>query len=168
MLPLRLRPQPVDNSRVRRRRLRGDAGASAVEFALVAPLLFLLIAGTIEFGWAFHQVMDTRHGARETARLVAVNYRQSSTASGATQTNQIIAAACARMDGKSEVTVSLDSLTTAAIGGTAKVTISRPLHTLTGMLDFALAGKTLKSEVQTRQEQVATWSDTASTGQACP
>ncbi|MGH2686892.1 MAG: TadE family protein, partial [Actinomycetota bacterium] len=48
----------------RSRRARGDGGASAVEFALVAPLLFLLIAGTIEFGWAFHQIMDLRHGAR--------------------------------------------------------------------------------------------------------
>jgi Flp pilus assembly protein TadG len=167
-LPLRSRLEPVDNCDVRTRRARGDAGASAVEFALVAPLLFLLIAGTIEFGWAFHQMMDTRHGARETARLVAVNYRQTAASSGSTQTNQIVAAACARMDGKTEVKVTIDSLTTAAIGGTAKVTITRPLRTLTGMLDFALAGKTLKSEVQTRQEQVATWSDTAATGQACP
>lgn len=147
---------------------RGEAGASAVEFALVAPLLFLLIAGTIEFGWAFHQLMDTRHGARETARLVAVNYRQSSSASGSTQTDQIIAASCLRMDVTTDVKVTLDSLTTAAVGGTAKVTVSRPLSTLTGMLDFALGGKTLTSEVQTRQEQVATWSDTSATGQACP
>ena len=128
----------------------------------------MLIAGTIEFGWAFHQLMDTRHGARETARLVAVNYRQSAAASGSTQTNQIVAAACTRMDGTTGVKVALDSLTTAAVGGTAKVTVTRPLETLTGMLDFALGGKTLTSEVQTRQEQVATWSDTAAAGQACP
>ena len=149
-------------------RVRGDAGASAVEFALVAPLLFLLIAATIEFGWAFHQLMDVRHGARETARLVAVNYRESSTASGTTQTNQLIVAACQRMDARDGVNVVLDRLGTAAIGGTSKVTVTRPLETLTGMLDFALGGKTLTSDVQTRQEQVATWAETAAAGQACP
>lgn len=150
------------------RRLRGDGGASAVEFALVAPLLFLLIAGTIEFGWAFHQTMDLRHGARESARLVAVNYRSTSTASGDTQRNQIVAAACDRMDATADVAITLDRLGTASVGGTTEVTITRPLRTLTGMLDFALAGKTLTSSVQTRQEQVATWTETAPAGQACP
>ena len=152
----------------RSRRARGDDGASAVEFALVAPLLFLLIAGTIEFGWAFHQMMDLRHGARETARLVAVNYRQTPTASGTVQRDEIVAAACGRMDGTTEVLVHLDQVTTAAIGGTSEVTVTKPLRTLTGMLDFAIAGKTLTSAVQTRQEQVATWSETAAAGQACP
>jgi Flp pilus assembly protein TadG len=152
----------------RRRRAKGDAGASAVEFALVAPLLFLLIGAVIEFGWAFHQMMDVRHGARETARLVAVNYRQTANASGSTQTNQIVAAACLRMDAQVDVTVTLDQLTTAAVGGTTEVTVTKPLQTLTGMLDFAFGDRTLSSGVQTRQEQVATWSETAATGQACP
>ena len=152
----------------RSRRARGDTGASAVEFALVAPLLFLLIAATIEFGWAFHQIMDTRHGARETARLVAVNYRSTATASGTTQRDQIVAAACLRMDATTEVRVTLDQLGSAAVGGTTRVTVSRPLRTVTGMLDFVLAGKTLTSSVQTRQEQVVTWAETAATGQACP
>ena len=53
---------------------KGDEGAALVEFALIAPILFLLIFGVIEFGWAFSQNMDVRHGARETARLAAVNY----------------------------------------------------------------------------------------------
>lgn len=150
------------------RRARGDGGASAVEFALVAPLLFLLIAGTIEFGWAFHQMMDLRHGARESARLVAVNYSSTSSASGDLQRDQIIAAACARMDATGAVTVTLDRVSTAAVGGTSKVTVEQPLQTLTGMLDFALGGKTLSSEVQTRQEQVVTWSETSAAGQACP
>ncbi|MGH2684346.1 MAG: hypothetical protein ACRDJP_02635, partial [Actinomycetota bacterium] len=106
--------------------------------------------------------------ARETARLVAVNYRETPTASGTAQRDEIVAAACGRMDGTTEVQVTLDQVTTVAIGGTSKVTVTRPLRTLTGMLDFALAGKTLTSAVSTRQEQVATWSETAATGQACP
>jgi Flp pilus assembly protein TadG len=166
---LRSSADPVDTATViRRRRARGESGASAVEFALVAPLLFLLIAGVIEFGWAFHQVMDLRHGARETARLVAVNYRATSTASGNTQRDQIVSLACTRMDADAGVLLVLDRVGSAAVGGTTRVTVSRPLETVTGMLDFVLAGKTLTSSVQTRQEQVMTWSETASTGQACP
>ena len=54
---------------------RGERGASLVEFALTAPFLILLLLGIIEFGWAFNQNLDVRHGARETARLVDVNRR---------------------------------------------------------------------------------------------
>jgi Flp pilus assembly protein TadG len=52
---------------------RRERGASIVEFAIVAPLLFLLLFGIIDFGWAFSQNLDVKHAAREGARLAAVN-----------------------------------------------------------------------------------------------
>src|SRR3546814_1386321 len=65
-----------NTSRTRRRfgsRRRGDQrGAALVEFALIATPLFMILFGTIEFGWAFFQLNDIRHGAREGIRLVAV------------------------------------------------------------------------------------------------
>ena len=45
-----------------------------VEFAIIVPVLALLLFGVIEFGWAFSQNLDVRHGAREGSRLAAVNY----------------------------------------------------------------------------------------------
>jgi Flp pilus assembly protein TadG len=50
------------------RRGRGQEGAAAVEFAIVLPLLMLLLAGLIDFGWLFywqHTVINaSRAGAR--------------------------------------------------------------------------------------------------------
>jgi hypothetical protein len=47
-------------------------GASAVEFALIAPLLFLLLFGIIGFGLAFLQVQSIRTAVREGGRAAAV------------------------------------------------------------------------------------------------
>ena len=51
---------------------RDQRGASAVEFALIAPLLFTLLLGTIQYGSLFlvqNRMVDT---ARDTARRLAV------------------------------------------------------------------------------------------------
>ncbi len=53
-------------------RRRGDEGASALEFAVVAPVLLLLLFGMIEFGLIFQGQLAVTHAAREGARLAAV------------------------------------------------------------------------------------------------
>jgi Flp pilus assembly protein TadG len=55
-----------------RARLRREDGASAVEMALLAPLLFILVFGIIEFGFAFLQVQSIRAAVREGGRAAAV------------------------------------------------------------------------------------------------
>ena len=50
-----------------------DRGAALVEFAVSAILLFTLLFGIIEAGWAFFNLLDVRHSANEGARLAAVN-----------------------------------------------------------------------------------------------
>lgn len=50
-----------------------DRGASLVEFAIVMPLLILLLLGIVELGWALAQNIDVRHKARETLRLAIVD-----------------------------------------------------------------------------------------------
>jgi Flp pilus assembly protein TadG len=53
-----------------RRRLRtGARGAELVEFALVLPLLLLLVAGVIDFGFLFQQNQVITNAAREGARV---------------------------------------------------------------------------------------------------
>ena len=47
-------------------------GASAVEFALIAPVLFIVLLGILEFGVAFLQVQSIRTAVREGGRQAAV------------------------------------------------------------------------------------------------
>jgi Flp pilus assembly protein TadG len=56
----------------RRNRARHDEGAAAVEFALVAVLLFSLIFGIIAFGFALFNQQGAVTAAREAARKAAV------------------------------------------------------------------------------------------------
>lgn len=50
-----------------------DRGANLVEFALIAPLLIMLVLGIIEFGVLFGEYNEIRHSAREGARYAAVS-----------------------------------------------------------------------------------------------
>ena len=54
------------------RRHRGARGAAAVEFALVMPILFLVMFGIIQYGLYFNDSLNTRQGVREGARLGVV------------------------------------------------------------------------------------------------
>jgi Flp pilus assembly protein TadG len=50
----------------------GDEGASAVEFALVLPLLLLLICGIVDFGRLLNVQLTLSAAAREGARWAAL------------------------------------------------------------------------------------------------
>jgi Flp pilus assembly protein TadG len=52
-------------SRVRRQR---DRGAAAVEFALVSPLLFMLLFGVIDYGLYMADVLSVQQGVSDAAR----------------------------------------------------------------------------------------------------
>lgn len=52
---------------------RDQRGAAAVEFALVAPILFSLVFGIIGFGFVFAQELSLGNGARQGARYGVVN-----------------------------------------------------------------------------------------------
>ena len=58
--------------RTPRSRLRGQGGAVAVEFALILPVLVLLVTGSIEFGRVYSQLQVYQGAAREGARCAAV------------------------------------------------------------------------------------------------
>ena len=51
---------------------RQQDGAAAVEFALLLPLLILLLFGFIQFGLAFNSRIQATNAAREAARLAVV------------------------------------------------------------------------------------------------
>jgi Flp pilus assembly protein TadG len=55
-----------------RPRGRRDEGASAVEFALVLPILLLLVFGIISYGTLFAQQLALNNGVRQGARIAVV------------------------------------------------------------------------------------------------
>lgn len=55
-----------------RGRNESEAGASAVEFALIVPILVLFVFGIIEFGIAYNRVQSFQAAAREAGRLASV------------------------------------------------------------------------------------------------
>ena len=50
-------------------------GSSAVEFAIILPLLLTLLLGIIEFGYLFNQQISLTQAAREGAREYAIHHR---------------------------------------------------------------------------------------------
>ena len=137
-----------------------------MEFAILAPFLFLVLFGIIEFGWAFYQKIDVRHGAREGARLAAVDY-------GDGNLNTLVAEICDRMDSSSTagVDIAITKGGSGDIGDEVTVTVQRRLVTITGFLDSFLGGKTMQSTIRTRLEQEATFANEPSEslpGNDCP
>lgn len=52
---------------------RSERGASAVEFAIVLPVLFLVMAGIVDFGRFFFAQIQVTNAAREAARTAVVS-----------------------------------------------------------------------------------------------
>lgn len=153
----------------RKNRRRSERGASLIEFALIAPFLLMLLFGVIEFAWLFSQNLDVRHGAREGARLAAVNYPVGPVASPPPRTQaqaqQIVAELCNRMDVTTGAEVTLTSA--GDVGDPATARVIAPGDTLTGFLDWVIpASLELSSEVEIRLEQYAGWDNI--TDEPCP
>jgi len=51
----------------------GETGAAAVEFALILPVLVLLVMGLIEFSLLFNAQISVTNAAREGARVMAIH-----------------------------------------------------------------------------------------------
>lgn len=49
-----------------------ESGAAIIEFALVLPVLLLLILGIVDFGRAFNAKQELTHASREAVRVYAV------------------------------------------------------------------------------------------------
>ncbi len=124
-----------------------EEGAQLVEFALLAPLLILLLLGTIEFGWAFAQEIDVRHKARETLRMAIVDAPQADIQDRACQDDMV---------SSSDITEILLN-TEVDLGGDISVRVTADLKQLTGLFGiFWGSDPTLSSTVEGRVEQEST------------
>lgn len=149
-------------------RFHNERGAGLVEFSLVFPLLIALIFGIIESSWAFSQHNDIRHGAREGARLAAVDFGD---------VQDIAEEVCDRMQvvrDNQAVTVTLTPMSaTGTTGGQAQITVRANVQTLTGLLDFAFGQVKLTSTIEFRVEDPLTgeaqwWNSGAGGNFTCP
>ncbi len=52
--------------------MKSEKGQSLVEFALILPLLLLLVIGIIDFGRVFHAYITIDHAGREAARKASI------------------------------------------------------------------------------------------------
>lgn len=113
-----------------------EGGVAAVEMAMLAPLLILLLLGGIEAAWLLGQALDVRHAAREGGRLAAVDFGD---------TPSIGAEVCAVMDNDDSTTVSLSGAGV-DLGGDIEVTVTKVPSHLTNFLSWAFpASMTLES-----------------------
>ncbi len=144
-------------------RFRSDRGANLIEFALIAPMLILLVVGIVEFSWTLATNLDVKQGAREAARITAVDSPDGGNSA-------LAAEACSRMDLVGSDTATRISWkaddSTPSVGEGVTVTVSTPHQTLTGLLDFFFSGITdLSSTVEIRIEKPPSWT---SGTQSCP
>ena len=54
-------------------RFRDDTGAAAVEFALIFPILAIMLFGTVEVGAMYNAQLLVTSGARDAARTMAID-----------------------------------------------------------------------------------------------
>jgi Flp pilus assembly protein TadG len=101
-----------------RGRTTSDRGAAAVEFALLLPLLLLLLFGIIDFGRALNAQITLTQAAREGARLTALGNTTAVVDSGT------IAAATNLSLGDSNVTITSPCPANFAPGSNAIVTVT--------------------------------------------
>jgi Flp pilus assembly protein TadG len=141
-------------------RLRDDRGAALVEFGLVAPVLFLVLFAIVDFGWVFGQHLDVRHGVREGARLVSVNYSPLGD-EGSAQTIALASNICGRMDaeGATTVQISLKNSSSSQVGDLAIVEVRSQASPLTGFMPLIFNGIELNNTIEVRLEADATWAN---------
>jgi Flp pilus assembly protein TadG len=115
---------------------RGERGAAAVEFALVLPLLVLLVFGITEFGRVYYVQTTISGAAREGARAMALQ----NSPTGARAAAQSAAPGLGLSAGQISVTTlnPLGSTCPTNSTGTgtttqAKVTITYPMTFVTGL-----------------------------------
>jgi Flp pilus assembly protein TadG len=137
------------NSRRNHTSLRRESGQSAVEFALVAPVLIAVLLGIVQAGIAFHDYITVTDAARAAARK-AVTARVSGLS--ITDVQQAAKDAAGDLDPtKLNVTVDDPTDPTFANGGsTLSVTVTYPYSI--NVLGWVVASGDLTSRMTERLE----------------
>jgi Flp pilus assembly protein TadG len=127
-------------------------GAAAVEFAVVAPVFFLLVFGMIEYGRMVMVQQIITNAAREGTRTAVLDGSTTSS----TKTAAINAMAAGNITvTTSNVTVSPDPPSSAAYGDPVTVTVSVPFSQVSWLPSpMYLGSKTMTASTTMRRETV--------------
>lgn len=79
--------------------VRDEHGVTAIEFGLIAPILFLVLYAFVEIGWAFLSYHQLGHAVYETARYAVVHGSDSSAPADATALLAVLTEAAPLIDG---------------------------------------------------------------------
>jgi Flp pilus assembly protein TadG len=129
---------------------RDQDGAAAVEFALLLPLLVLLLFGLIQFGIAFNTKIQATNAAREGARMAVVGIDNWADVGGGLAFWQAVQQNAGVGDIDNCV---LD--TTDVVGGTLTVTFDYPLDLVIPFMPSPPSWQTGRAQATMRIEQLS-------------
>jgi len=115
-------------------RVGDDEGAAAVEFALVAMLLVVLLVGIIQFGYLFFQWVELTHAAREGARWAALEYPAGSISAPDTVRNKVAQSSPGLALTDADISVSPDDPGIGDVGEPATVTVTHAVPIFTPIM----------------------------------
>jgi Flp pilus assembly protein TadG len=155
------------------RRTRDQRGAAMVEFAIVLPLLLLLVFGMIDFASLYNDYQSVRQGAGAGDRMAVVNQSPVVTSPNCSNTNVSDihmsappAAGSSAADlicyTKARVGLNMDDTRVKLVfnapltaGNPLMVCVQYPVSSVTGYLARLLGNKALNSRSETIVEQLA-------------
>jgi Flp pilus assembly pilin Flp len=124
-------------------------GAAAVEFALLLPLLVLLLFGMIEFGLAFNTRIQATNAAREAARQAVVGIDNWSDVGGLTFWQLV------RQDAGVGSISNCVLATDNVLGGTLTVSFDFPLNLRIPFIPSPPSWQTGRAQASMRIEQLS-------------
>jgi Flp pilus assembly protein TadG len=114
--------------RLRAARLRGERGATAVEFAFILPLLIVLVLGIAEFGHAFQVSGTLSAAAREGVRIMALQNDPAAARTAVRNAAPTLNPAVTN----AQITIVPASCPLVATNTTVRVTVTYPMPFITG------------------------------------
>lgn len=109
-----------------RKYITDDRGQALVEFALVVPVLLLLVLGIMEFGMVIHEYMVVTGAAREGARIAALGGND-------TAVETAVKDAAVNFD-KADIRVTVSPSPTRIQGEPVTVTVTYPFKPVTPLI----------------------------------
>jgi Flp pilus assembly pilin Flp len=130
---------------------RGEEGAAAVEFALLLPLLVMLLFGFIQLGTAFNTRIQATNAAREGARMAVVGIDNWGNVGGGLGFWQAVQ----QKAGLAEIDNCVLSTDPDVVGGTLTVTFDYPLDLVIPFMPNPPSWQTGTAKASMRIEQLS-------------
>ncbi len=124
--------------------MKSESGQSLVEFALIVPLLILLLFGIVDFGRIFHAYLTIDHAGREAARAASIGKDDTQVKSTAVTDAVGI--------GLTTDKVVISPTGTRVSGNDVSITITYPITFLTPMIGSIVGPITLEDTTVMRVE----------------